>query len=105
MQGEEFEWDPDKARSNLHGVSFEAARLVFDDVFALDRFDAGSGHSEPRYIITGVVNGILLTVVYTERGERTRIISARKATRYEQGEYYDSQTVVSRGWWKLAEAA
>jgi uncharacterized DUF497 family protein len=94
MQGEEFEWDPDKARSNLakHGVSFEAARLVFDDVFALDRFDAGSGHSEARYIITGVVNGILVTVVYTERGERTRIISARKATRYEQREYYDSQT-------------
>jgi uncharacterized DUF497 family protein len=65
---------------------------VFDDVFALDRFDAGSGHGEARYIITGVVNGILLTVVYTERGERTRIISARKATRYEQREYYDSQT-------------
>jgi uncharacterized protein len=38
------------------------------------------------------VNGILLTVVYTERGERTRIISARKATRYEQREYYHSQT-------------
>ena len=32
-----------------HGVSFEAARLVFDDVFALDRFDAGSGHSKPVY--------------------------------------------------------
>ena len=81
MQGEEFEWDLDKALSNLakHGVSFEAARLVFDDVFALDRFDAGSGHSEARYIITGMANGILLTVVYTERGERTRIISARKA--------------------------
>jgi uncharacterized DUF497 family protein len=94
MQGEEFEWDPDKARSNLakHGVSFEAARLVFDDVFALDRFDAGSGHSGARYIITGVATGILLTVVYTERGERTRIISARKATRYEQREYNDSQT-------------
>ena len=94
MQGEEFEWDVAKAQSNLakHGVSFEAARLVFDDVFALDRLDAGGDHTEARYILTGMANGILLTVVYTERGERTRIISARKATRHEQWEYYDSQT-------------
>jgi uncharacterized DUF497 family protein len=73
-------------------VSFEAARLVFDDVFALDRHDAGGGYAEARYILTGMANGMLLTVVYTERGERTRIISARKATRHEQREYYDSQT-------------
>ena len=43
-------------------------------------------------IITGMVNGQLLTVVYTERGERTRIISARKATKHEQRDYYRSQT-------------
>ena len=93
MKEQEFEWDVVKARSNLakHGVDFEAARLVFDDPFALDRLEGG-GHSEERCILTGMANGILLTVVYTERGERTRIISARRATRHEQTDYYSSQT-------------
>jgi uncharacterized protein len=90
---EQFEWDEAKARSNLakHGVSFEAARRAFDDVFAFDRLDLGS-EPETRYVITGVVNGILLTVVYTERGGRIRIISGRKATTHEEREYYHSQT-------------
>jgi uncharacterized protein len=57
-----------------------------------DRIDTGGDPGEVRYVLTGMANGILLTVVYTERGERTRIISARKATRHEQREYYRSQT-------------
>jgi uncharacterized DUF497 family protein len=94
MAGEDFEWDAVKARSNLakHRVSFEAARLVFDDVFALDRVDEMASGSEVRYIVTGMVNGVLVTVVYTEREGRTRIVSARKATKHEQREYYQSQT-------------
>jgi uncharacterized protein len=90
---EEFEWDCAKAQSNLakHGVSFEAARLVFDDVFALEHFDHAGDPPEPRYIIKGMANGVILTVVYTERGDRVRIISARKATRNEQREYHRSQ--------------
>jgi uncharacterized DUF497 family protein len=93
MSDSEFEWSAAKAQSNLakHKVSFEAARLVFDDVFALDRLDVGSEGSETRYIITGMAKGVILTVVYTERGERTRIISARRATKHEQREYYRSQ--------------
>ena len=67
-----------------HRVSFEAARRVFDDAFAFDRLDTGGDGTEVRYIITGMVNGVLLTIVYTGRGERIRIISARKATRHEQ---------------------
>src|SRR5450759_1658223 len=47
---------------------------------------------EIRYVITGMVNDVILTVVYTERGERPRIISARRATKHEQEEYYRSQT-------------
>ena len=60
---------PPKARSNLtkHRVGFEAACLVFSDVSAVDRLDVGSGDVEPRYVITGMVNGVLLTVVYAER--------------------------------------
>ena len=94
MNDAEFEWDTAKARSNLakHGVSFEAGRLVFDDPFALDRLEGDGGHGETRCILTGMANGILLTVVHMERGARTRIISARRATRHGQREYYDSQT-------------
>jgi uncharacterized protein len=94
MNEDEFEWDAGKAESNLvkHGVSFEAARCVFDDVFALERFDFGSAPDEIRYVIAGIVKDVILTVVYTERGERTRIISARRATKHEQEEYYRSQT-------------
>ncbi len=94
MSDDEFAWDVAKARSNLakHLVSFEAARRVFDDAFALDRLDIGSRGGEVRYVITGMVNGVLLTVVYTEPGARTRIISARKATKHEQKEYYRNQT-------------
>lgn len=94
MPDTEFEWDAAKARSNLakHRVGFEAARLVFDDVFAVERMNVGTGAVEIRYIITGMANGILLTVVYTERGTRTRIISARKATKHEQADYYRGQT-------------
>lgn len=94
MSEELFEWDGAKARSNLakHGVSFEVARRAFDDVFASDRLDLGSEPGEDRYVITGMVNGILLTVVYTERGDRIRIISGRKATTHEEREYYHSQT-------------
>ena len=91
---DEFECDAAKAQNNLakHLVGFEAARRVFDDAFALDRLDIGSRGGEVRYVITGMVDGALLTVVYTERGERTRIISARRATKHAQREYYRSQT-------------
>jgi uncharacterized protein len=91
--GDDFEWDKAKAESNLrkHAVSFEAACGVFADAFAFDRLDTTINHRESRFVITGIVNGVLLTVVYTERGDRIRIISARKATRHEQAEYYRGQ--------------
>lgn len=94
MRDAEFEWDAAKAQSNLakHKVGFEAARLVFGDFFALDRLDASAAQAEVRYVVTGMANGMLLTVVYTEHGDRVRIISARKATKHEQREYYSSQT-------------
>ena len=94
MSEDEFEWDTGKAESNLvkHGVSFVAASCVFDDVFAVELLDLESQPNEIRHVITGMVNEIVLTVVYTERGDRIRIISARKATKHEQKEYYCSQT-------------
>ena len=94
MSVDEIEWDAAKAENNLvkHGVSFEAAQYVFDDVFALERCDFDSDPSEIRYVITGIVREVVLTVVYTERGGRIRIISARKATTHEQREYDHGQT-------------
>ena len=59
MTGDEFEWDAAKAEQNLikHGVSFDSARYVFDDVFACDLCDFDSEPSEIRYVITGIVQG------------------------------------------------
>jgi uncharacterized protein len=64
---------------------------VFKDDFAVEWPDADLPYGEMRLVITGVVDGRSLRVVYTERNERIRIISARKATRHEQREYYRSQ--------------
>ncbi len=94
MDGHEFEWDAAKAESNLvkHGVGFEIAQRVFNDVFASELCASDSEPGEIRYVITGQVNDIVPRVVYIERGDRIRIISARKATMNEQKEYYRSQT-------------
>jgi uncharacterized DUF497 family protein len=91
---DEFEWDAPKATLNLrkHGIAFKEAQLVFNDVFATHGFDVDARYGEQRMVATGMVNGVLLTVVYTERDERTRIISARKATKHEQRGYYRNQT-------------
>ena len=85
-----FEWDDQKAARNLrkHGVSFDEAVSVFADGQALTF--AGSDHfeSEDRSRTYGVSNkGRLLVVVHTERRNNVRIISARKATRYEKSIY------------------
>src|SRR5437667_11401705 len=80
-----FEWDEDKARSNLvkHGISFEEAATVFDDPFFFAYKDPKHSDEEDCYVIIGVSErGRLLTAAFTERG-RTRIISARRSNRYE----------------------
>lgn len=94
MDEGQFEWDSAKGESNFekHGVSFEAACRVFDDLFACERFDLESQPGQIRSVITGMVTHVILTVVYTERGERIRIISAIKGTKHEQKEYYRGQT-------------
>jgi len=89
MRDDWFEWSDSKARANQrkHGVSFEVAR-VFDDPASVDEVDDREDYGEDRFITTGMVDGRLLTVVYTERDGRTRIIPARKATRREQDDYF-----------------
>ena len=85
-----FEWDDQKAASNLqkHGVSFDEAVSVFADDLALTFPDTDRFESEDRSRTYGISNkGRLLVVVHTERRSNLRIISARKATRYEKGIY------------------
>ncbi|MBR4545295.1 MAG: BrnT family toxin [Oscillibacter sp.] len=86
----EFEWDEEKARSNYikHGVRFETAAHVFEDENLIEYYDEYHGGSEERYQVIGKVNQILF-VVYTERKERIRLISARKATKMERRLYHD----------------
>jgi hypothetical protein len=86
----EFEWDDAKAAANVrdHGVGFELAARAFNDPFAVEWFDTRRAYGEDRMILLAMVDGQVLTVVYTERGERVRLISARFATRQEHDEYY-----------------
>ena len=80
----EFEWDADKATSNLskHAVSFAEAMTIFADPFELTIADPVHSKAEMRYVSVGQSeSGRLLVVSYTERDQRIRIISARKATR------------------------
>ena len=87
----EFEWNGAKAKANFrrHGVSFDLAKAVFSDPFAVERLDEREEHGEERFVIIGAAEGeALLFVAYTEREERIRIISARRATQYEQDDYF-----------------
>ncbi|MGH9509455.1 MAG: BrnT family toxin [Terriglobales bacterium] len=87
----EFEWDPDKARTNQrkHGVSFEEAATVFFDEAAAVEDDPGhSRHGENRSRMIGRADtGRVLVVAYCETGDVIRIISARKASRSEERNY------------------
>lgn len=91
MISEEFEWDDDKATSNLrkHGISFVDACVVFRDPFAIELLDERVSYGEERFILIGMGADGVLTVIYTERQERNRIISARKAEPNERRYYYE----------------
>jgi len=84
-----FEWDSEKALLNWkkHTVNFEDAALVFADENRIERFDSEHSDDEDRYITIGKVESVLF-VIYTERGEITRLISARRATAQERRNYY-----------------
>lgn len=85
-----FEWDEEKDRINRerHGISFETASYVFQDEYYIEMYDFEHSIDEDRYIAIGMV-GNLLFVVFTERGENIRLISARLATERERRLYYD----------------
>lgn len=85
-----IEWDPGKAKANLekHGIDFADAATVLDDDLGLTIHDDSS--DEDRYVTVGTdLLGRVLVLAYTWRGERLRVISARKATAGERRQYED----------------
>jgi uncharacterized DUF497 family protein len=85
-----FEWDRKKAELNLrkHGVGFDEGSTVFGDPLALLMRDPDHSVVEMRYILLGMsINQRLLVVAFAERPPKTRLISARRATRQERRKY------------------
>jgi uncharacterized protein len=90
-----FEWHEVKAESNLnkHGVSFKEAQSAFYDPYQENIPDKSHSFGEPRYLCVGLSErGRVLAIVYTERDETIRIISAREATKREEVEYYAARS-------------
>lgn len=89
----QFEWDDEKEKINIHkhGIDFTTAARVFKDENRLELYDELHSDQEERYITIGIIDGVayLVMVVYTEREEAIRLISARKATNREGRMYYD----------------
>lgn len=85
-----FEWDEEKNCLNIekHGISFEEAVQVFDDVH-LSRVDTREEYGEVREITIGMIAGtVVAVVVHTDREEAIRMISARKANKRERSTYH-----------------
>jgi uncharacterized DUF497 family protein len=86
-----FEWDEAKRSVNLrkHGLDFADAEIVFSGAtftFQDDRFD----YEEDRFITLGMLREMVVIIAHTEREEIVRIISMRKATKYEQRIHFES---------------
>ena len=89
-----FEWDDTKRKLNIkkHGIDFINASMIFDsytltikdDRFKDDRYDYG----EERFVTFGILEGRVVVVVHTENEDSIRIISVRKATKYEEKKYF-----------------
>ena len=89
IDGRLFEWDDAKNKINKikHGINFKTAAKVFNDPYRLEEYDYMHSQDEERWQVTGLVDKILF-VICTERGEKTRLISAREATQEEKEDYY-----------------
>jgi uncharacterized DUF497 family protein len=88
-----FEWDDAKNASNFrkHHIRFEQATGIFDDPNWVEWICSEPDDDEERYMIVGRLGWRIVSVVYTERGERLRLISAREANHDERREYHQSQ--------------
>ena len=90
-----FDWDPSKARRNLHEhrVDFNEASTVFADTLSITISDPDHSDEEERWVTVGLSNRHrLLVVVHTEEEETIRIISARRADRIERRKYEEGNS-------------
>ena len=90
MQDDEFEWRDAKAARNFGAEGIGLCRT--EHMFAIEQLDNRADYGEDRFVLTGMAKGFLLVVVYTEREDQIRIISARKADKRETDGYYQNQT-------------
>ncbi|MCL2230969.1 MAG: BrnT family toxin [Treponema sp.] len=92
-----FEWDPEKEQESIieHGIYFKDATRVFYDFFRMERHDDDSSSEEERWQTMGYFEDVLF-VVYTERGDAIRIISARVAEPFERRIYHGNSEI--HGW-------
>jgi uncharacterized protein len=83
-----FEWDEAKSLENLRerGFDFEFATRIFDAP-RIEEEDSRKNYGERRIVATGKIEDVIFVVVYTRRGDRRRIISARPAKRKERDDY------------------
>ncbi len=92
---QKFEWDKEKEKKNIakHKVDFTTAMQVFKDPKYIEIYDIEHSQTEDRYAAIGAV-GTILFVVFTERIDKIRIISARLATKAERRLYYERNGIL-----------
>ncbi len=93
MDAVKYEWDEDKRQTNIrkHGIDFVDVPRIFDG-YTLTIEDTRFAYGEARYITVGLLKGRPVVVAHVERRDNMRIISARKATKYEQISYFKQIT-------------
>ncbi|MBQ3444409.1 MAG: BrnT family toxin [Selenomonadaceae bacterium] len=95
IDGRLFEWDDAKNKINKikHGINFKTAARVFSDPYLIEEYDEEHSTDEDRWKIIGMVDDVLF-VIYTNRDEKIRLISAREATEQERGRYYGNRILL-----------
>jgi uncharacterized protein len=98
VRNHDFEWDKAKSQATFadRGIDFETAALVFDGI-CLQWYDLRHEYGEPRYLATGDADGIIITVAWTPRGNKRRIITAWPATSREERAYHEHCKKIHRG--------
>lgn len=91
-------WDCEKNTANAkkHAIRFEDAVGIWND-FVFEQIDDSFDYEEERFLTMGLMNGIEIVVIYTDRREGRRIISARKAENFEREIYWQARKAQNRG--------
>jgi uncharacterized DUF497 family protein len=97
-----FEWDPEKEWDNIlkHKLSFTTAVQIWRDPMRIERYDNQHSDAEDRWQTVGFYDDVLM-LVYTERGDKNHIISARKATAKERRAYDGASEIYFGHWYRV----